>query len=100
MARDCPAIAHEKLFETCVKDLLRRRGWTKVHILKTGFQPKSGALEALFAADDVTRHYVRKKKLLLVMLLDIQKAYDRTTATGVPLPEIESPRRPAPCHRH
>jgi hypothetical protein len=68
----------KKLFEVQVRWMCRDRGWTKVHILQTGFQPKTGAIEAVYSMDELTRRYDAVGQPLSLVLLDIRKAYDRT----------------------
>ena len=68
----------KKLFEACVRLLLKKRGWTGVHELQTGFQRKTGALEAVYVVDELTTKYALMRKPLNMVLLDVRKAYDRT----------------------
>jgi hypothetical protein len=66
------------MFEACIRRLLHKKGWTKVHILQAGFQDKTGALEAVYAMHELTCMHERMKQPLTLVLLDIKKAYDRT----------------------
>mgnify|MGYP001109291926 FL=1 len=68
----------KKLFEVQVRWMCRDRGWTKVHVLQTGFQPQTGAIEAVYAVDELTQRYAALGQPLSLVLLDVKKAYDRT----------------------
>jgi hypothetical protein len=68
----------KKLFEVCVRFMCTSQGWTKTHVLQTGFQPRTGAIEAVYAVDELTRKYDSMGMPLSVALLDVRKAYDRT----------------------
>lgn len=68
----------KKLFEVQIRDLCRTSGWTQVHQLQTGFQPKTGAIEAVYAVEELTRRYSALSQPLTLVLLDVKKAYDRT----------------------
>lgn len=68
----------KKLFEVCIRKMCRDQKWTETHILQTGFQPRTGAIEAVYAVDELTRKYESIGKPLSVALLDVRKAYDRT----------------------
>jgi hypothetical protein len=68
----------KKLFEVQIRNLCRMRGWTQVHLLQTGFQPKTGAIEAVYAVEELTRRYSALSQPLTLVLLDVKKAYDRT----------------------
>jgi hypothetical protein len=68
----------KKLFEVQVRKLCRNQGWTRVHVLQTGFQPKTGAIESVYVVDELTRKYEALGQPLSLALLDVRKAYDRT----------------------
>lgn len=68
----------KKLFEVCVRSMCRQSQWTNTHVLQTGFQPHTGAIEAVYAVDELTRKYSKLGTPLSVALLDVRKAYDRT----------------------
>jgi hypothetical protein len=68
----------KKIFELSVRDVMRKKGWLKHHVLQTGFQARTGALDSVFVADELTRHYEKLGRPLSAVLLDIRKAYDRT----------------------
>jgi hypothetical protein len=68
----------KKLFEVCVRKMCQKRGWTGVHYLQTGFQRKTGAIEAVYALDELTQKYELSGQPLSAALLDVRKAYDRT----------------------
>jgi exonuclease III len=67
----------KKIYEVAIRKILRHRGLLKHHILQTGFQPKTGALDAVFVVDELTHRYEKIGKPLTSVLLDISKAYDR-----------------------
>ena len=68
----------KKLFEVAIRRMCRDKEWTKVHVLQTGFQPATGAIEAVYAVDELTRKYAAMDQPLSLALLDVRKAYDRT----------------------
>lgn len=68
----------KKLFEVQIRKLCKKQRWTKVHVLQTGFRPKTGAIEAVYVVDELTRKYAAIGQPLSLALLDVRKAYDRT----------------------
>jgi hypothetical protein len=68
----------KKMFESVIRRYMRDKKWTRTDILQTGFQPRTGALDAVYAVDEVTQRYDRMGQPLIMVLLDIKKAYDRT----------------------
>jgi hypothetical protein len=68
----------KKMFEALIRVYMREKKWTATDILQTGFQPRTGAIDAVYAVDELTREYERAKQPLIVVLLDIKKAYDHT----------------------
>lgn len=68
----------KKLFEVCIRRLCHDQGWTRTHVLQTGFQKRTGAVEAVYVMDELTSKYAADGRPLSLVLLDIRKAYDRT----------------------
>jgi len=68
----------KKIYELSVRDVMRKKGWLAHHVLQTGFQARTGALDSVFVVDELTRHYDNIGRPLSAVLLDIRKAYDRT----------------------
>ena len=68
----------KKMFEACVRRYMTSEGWLRADPLQLGFQSRLGAIDAVFVADELTSRYAQLKKPLIMTLLDIRKAYDRT----------------------
>jgi hypothetical protein len=68
----------KKMYELSVREVMRKKGWLEHHVLQTGFQAKTGALDSVFVVDELTSYYDRIGRPLSAVLLDIRKAYDRT----------------------
>ena len=68
----------KKLYEVCILQLMRTRGWLRLDMRQMGFRHSTGASDAVMIVDEMTRRYASTRRPLTAVLLDIRKAYDRT----------------------
>jgi hypothetical protein len=80
--RDCGAYRGVKLLEHGMKIvervfLRRLRELVEIDEMQCGFMPGKGTVDALFMARMLQERYGRKKRMLYMCFVDLEKAFDR-----------------------